>query len=490
VNLSEKSYNTIFISSCDHYSGTPNHGLFQMFLYFKNILKEDCAFLCTHQKRFKHEDSYDISSLGGGLPLSHQINIQLVNIQDPRTWNESKQYKNSYNPDLIHSENIDNILNNLPKHKNVILGDRVDVGDLFLSKILTHFKSKLILVTMVHNAHTGKCAFPHGQYGCDKYKHKEGCFNCPDFRDKVWSIAERYDNETEENKRIILDSVYKLGKISSPQDSFISHDKFVKRHKDSMFLNAGSSYSLEQANQSYLYKDVQKEIIPLKTVKDIATNKEQIIGLKKANKEIISNMLNNFDHPLMKINNIDMSKINNICHWSSFDPTSRRKGMKEFIDSLFLLKSKYMTEEEYNSTLFIISGAEKKAALLQSMFPENTKFIFTGFVDSESIKIINLASDVFCCTTLEDAGPRTVPESVVCGTPVVSFDRCIAKDLVTNKNGRIVETGDVDSFAKGISEILLSSDEDKEKMSYECIRMYQDFYDDKKICEKWRKVLN
>ena len=158
---------------------------------------------------------------------------------------------------------------------------------------------------MVHNAHTGKCAFPHGQYECDKYKRKEGCFSCPDFRDKVWSIAEKYDNETEENKKIILDYAYKLGKISSPQDSFISHDKFLKRHKGSIFLNAGSSYSLEQANQSYLYKGVQKEIIPLKTVKDIATNKEQIIGLKKANKEIISNILNNFDHPLMKINNID-----------------------------------------------------------------------------------------------------------------------------------------------------------------------------------------
>lgn len=497
MNLSEKKYNTIFVSLSDHYSGTPNHGLLQMFLYFKNVLKEDCAFICTQDQHFKDmEHSYDISHLGGDVPLGRQINLSLSDLTDERTWKESVQYENLLNPRTAPpSDNIDNILNNLPDHKNIILGDKSDINEYVLTKILDKFQSKLILVTMVHNAHTGKCAFPQGQYKCNKYKYKEGCYNCPDMRAKAWDNMKMYDDMDGDAKNKMIGANFQTGTNNFPYHSFKIHRNFIQRHRDKIFLNAGSTYSLEQADESFLYKDVKKQLIPLKTVKETASSKEEIIDLKNKNKELATEFINNNDPRLpwqkwKEKNNVDMSKIKNICFWSSFDPTSERKGMRSFIESLYILRQKYMTKEQYEETLFVIAGIEEKAMLIQGLFPEETKFIFTGLLTPDGVQKFNLASDLFCCTTLEDAGPRTVPEAVSCGTPVVSFDQCIAKDLITDKNGRLVKTGDADSFAKGMSEVLLASKEDKEKMFYESIKMYEDFYSDEKICEKWKKVLN
>ena len=100
-----------------------------------------------------------------------------------------------------------------------------------------------------------------------------------------------------------------------------------------------------------------------------------------------------------------------------------------------------------------------------------------------------LGSDLYCSTTVEDAGPRTIGEAVACGTPVVSFDRCIATDLISDKNGKIVKTYDAIAYAHAIKDILSIDQSERDKMSEECIKSFDYFYDDEKIAKKWKEVL-
>ena len=179
MDLSNKRYETIFVSTQDHYGGSDNHGLFQIFKYFKNTLKKDCAFICTQESFMDYEDLYDLSKLGGNLPLSKQINSILYNKNNPNSWQDFS----TFSLESENTKNIDNLLNHFPKHKNIILGDKFDINEILLSKILKRFDSKLILIAMVNNAHTGLCSYPT-EHMCDKYKFEQGCYNCPENRNR------------------------------------------------------------------------------------------------------------------------------------------------------------------------------------------------------------------------------------------------------------------------------------------------------------------
>ena len=92
MTLKEQKYETIFVSAQDHYGGSDNHGLFQIFKYFKNTLKKDCAFICTQESFMDCEDLYDISSLGGNLLLSRQVNSLFYNKNNPNSWKEFSSF--------------------------------------------------------------------------------------------------------------------------------------------------------------------------------------------------------------------------------------------------------------------------------------------------------------------------------------------------------------------------------------------------------------
>lgn len=472
----KKRYNTIFISGTNHYGGSPNHGLWQLFLYFKNVLKDNCAYFCTQHQKYIDEDSYDISHLGGKIPLYYQISNKVVDHGNPNTWEDFKHIGNYFIQDLPNTQNVDNILNALPEHNNIILGDKYDVNEIVLSSIIKRFKSKLILVTMVHNAHTGWCSYPT-EHNCDKYKSKAGCINCPEMTKSVWdSVSNGIPVNTltwDKNVKMLLKKSHIL---------FSIHKAFLEKHIDSVVLNVCSSYSLSQADESYLYKNVKKELIPLKNVNKDNEDLKYLLAKKKMLKQGI------FDNNLSEaFPEKEYSQNTNICLWSAFDPTLPRKGMKYFIDSLWILSE----DEEFDvsNTVFIIAGEADKIIKLAQLLPEKVNVVCTGLLDRETLTSVILGSDLYCSTTIEDGGPRTIGEAVACGTPVVSFDRCIATDLVSDKNGRIVKTYDTMAYAHAIKDILSKDQIQRDKMSEECLKSFDCFYDDEKIVKKWKEVL-
>jgi len=65
------------------------------------------------------------------------------------------------------------------------------------------------------------------------------------------------------------------------------------------------------------------------------------------------------------------------------------------------------------------------------------------------------ASNLYLSTSIEDIGPQTPVESMLCGTPVVSFDVGTARDLIENrKNGFLIPSIDLETYIKTACEAL------------------------------------
>jgi len=77
--------------------------------------------------------------------------------------------------------------------------------------------------------------------------------------------------------------------------------------------------------------------------------------------------------------------------------------------------------------------------------------------DDVTLALAYQAADVFVCPSTEDAGPMMIPESMLCGTPVVAFNSGGAPDLIqTMKTGYLAKYKDSNDLASGIHALISS----------------------------------
>ena len=75
--------------------------------------------------------------------------------------------------------------------------------------------------------------------------------------------------------------------------------------------------------------------------------------------------------------------------------------------------------------------------------------------DPVAIALAYQAADVYLCPTIADAGPLMIPESLLCGTPVVAFDVGYALDLVRDgETGYVVRSREPEDLATALHEVL------------------------------------
>lgn len=152
--------------------------------------------------------------------------------------------------------------------------------------------------------------------------------------------------------------------------------------------------------------------------------------------------------------------------------TDARKGIKYMIDSINLFVS-LLSKKERIQVLPVAIGKDfdklKNRLAIDSLG--------LGYVTKEQLPEIYSLADVFLCSSVNDAGPMMVNQSLCCGTPVVGFEMGACLDVVKDKGtGYCAQLRDCKDFANGIYNIYKMSSTERKHMSDRCLEYAQNTY--------------
>lgn len=227
-------------------------------------------------------------------------------------------------------------------------------------------------------------------------------------------------------------------------DSYLQlQDKMQSIRNSDITIVAGSSRLAEQAKNATVFngKSIEKIMLGI----DCAVFKQEVKSVARASLNL----------PLDK----------KILFFGALYFWDKRKGMKYLLDALNTLKNSYAGA--HDDLVITIAGDSSEVE------PEVRKLFNCrplGFISSDSqLAAAYQSADLFVCPSIEDSGPMMINESILCGTPVVSFDMGAAQDLVhSGVTGYRAELKNSTDLAKGIDYVLNLDNDKAEKMSDEC----------------------
>ncbi len=257
---------------------------------------------------------------------------------------------------------------------------------------------------------TGGC---HYAWDCNGYKNS--CGNCPG----LFSTNER-------------DLSYLNLKCNH---------KYLKQ--TNITVVAPTEWLYKQAKSSSIFKDKNIHKIMLAIDSEIFKPVNKIITRKR------------MDLPLE-------SKI--IFFGSNF--LEERKGMLYLLNALKYLK-KILLNSKLNYSIFLLIAGNNNEDLFNEL-PFNYRYV-GKLKNNIELTSAYQAADVFANPSIEDSGPMMINESIMCGTPVVSFDMGVAPDLVHNNiTGYRAKLKNSEDFAKGLFKLLNLNNDEYNKMSKKC----------------------
>jgi glycosyltransferase involved in cell wall biosynthesis len=259
---------------------------------------------------------------------------------------------------------------------------------------------------------TGGC---HYAWNCEGYK--KNCGSCP--------------------------GLYSADPFDITYKNLIFKKKFID--KTNIQIIAGSEWQYRQAKESTLFRN--------KTVHKILISVDPAIFRPTSKLEIRTKL--------------GIPPYKKVIFFGALGLDSDRKGMKYLLESLIILQKQILTGTEIKDNIFLIiagNGFDK----IRDFLPFN--YLNLGLLDNTyGIASAYQASDIFVCPSIEDSGPTMINQSLMCGTPVVSFKMGVAFDLVkTGETGYLAKIKDSRDLAQGIYSILSLNSIDYNKLTENC----------------------
>ena len=145
----------------------------------------------------------------------------------------------------------------------------------------------------------------------------------------------------------------------------------------------------------------------------------------------------------------------------------KRKGLAYLYQALELLDKRIDVSKR---RILILSAGAGDGKEVRARICGNFQHFHLGYLkDDCSLALAYQASNLYVCPSIEDSGPMMINESMMCGTPVVSFEMGCAFDLVhTNVTGYRAKLKSSEDLATGIESILTLSEEDETEMTVQC----------------------
>jgi len=168
--------------------------------------------------------------------------------------------------------------------------------------------------------------------------------------------------------------------------------------------------------------------------------------------------------------------------FGSQNVADERKGVKYLVDALNIF-SKMLSEEEVESVLLVVIGRD--FSKIRNNIDERLESIELGFVSIDTLPKVYSLADVFLCSSVNDAGPMMVNQSLCCGTPVVGFEMGACLDAVKGRGtGYCAKLRDGEDFAKGIMSVFKLNQSEREKQSEICRKLAVETYSFKSTVDR------
>lgn len=273
-----------------------------------------------------------------------------------------------------------------------------------IRKIYDHYQCPLIWTLVDQEPLTGGC---HYSFGCDGFTKK--CGRCPQLN----------ANRSRDRSRTVWRRKH----------------RYV--HDLSIVFVAPTSWVAERVGESSLFRNHRIEIIPL---------------------AIDTTTFRPFDQRVAR-DLLHVPQNKRVIFFGAASISDPRKGTADLTEALQQLPSMMDGENGILSKedVFLLAAGREVKNLLESLpFPSRQ----LGYLkDDITLALAYQAADVFVCPSTEDAGPMMIPESMLCGTPVVAFDAGGAPDLIeTMKTGHLAAYEDSADLANGIYTLLAADD--------------------------------
>lgn len=168
--------------------------------------------------------------------------------------------------------------------------------------------------------------------------------------------------------------------------------------------------------------------------------------------------------------------------------SDERKGMKTLMNAFCQLYELISKHKGFNKEIYLLIAGTRFDNLEDSI---PFKYYHCGTLNNtDGIASAYQAADLFVCPSLEDSGPTMINQSLMCGTPVVSFEMGVAVDLVMNgKTGYRVKLNDSEALALAMFEILKLSEPDYSEMKQNCRNLALELYQPEVNYQNWINIL-
>lgn len=163
---------------------------------------------------------------------------------------------------------------------------------------------------------------------------------------------------------------------------------------------------------------------------------------------------------------------------------NKRKGGEELVKAV----NRLVADNKHENVEIITFGSNA----LELPVPSHA---MGNVTDEERLALIYSAADGFVFSSLEDNAPLTVGESMLCGTPVISYPTGNVPDLLEHRvTGYIAEYMNPDDLAMGIEWLLDMHPEDALQASVACRKAAQNIHDPelaaKRHIDLYREILD
>lgn len=255
---------------------------------------------------------------------------------------------------------------------------------------------------------------------------------------------------------------------SDPQDITYKNMVYKKKYLDKTDIRIviGNEWQYRQAKRSSLFKG-----FPIH--------------------KLITSMNHEIFKPVSKVEareKVGISLTKKVIFFGAVYLDHKRKGFDYLLEALGKLKAMLFDKPQIaDNILLLIAGQEFESIKDKMPF----EYHYMGMVDNGyGIASAYQAADIYVCPSVQDAGPTMINQSIMAGTPVVSFENGVALDLVkTGETGYLARLFDSSDLATGMLKILSLSDEEYQQMKVNCRNLGMELFQPDVNMQHWADLI-